>query len=566
MTRHRGHHPILLGAPRAIRSPVAAGRGSPPAILQRSDDDFITATVEQLRDAAGMAALQAMQAGARTPARLLKLYPPVQRLFHLALLEAWCDTPGAPRLDPARVASAGFVIRRLRRDENGSWTEGWMTLRGKLLGWARTDRLALPPGSPLGAGSGAAAPDPVPANRLPLPGRGAALDAALKAHALALPDALLEERTHPLYLAPPDVCNDAGRTLWYGLVPTASTEIAATPAPESETFGDAFGPDSAAFVNHLVEPLRGQAMNFPLAGQLLKTAFADAEGRPSPARERPSGLTDLEWSTLNAEPGATMFARLSNLLRQLSNEFDAFGSGAAPAAVQARLAAIPLPLPLRPGELVPRQVNALAFLRNAKRILLDRDGSAPATEMPQRWPVLAAAEASALRAALSQALRKRLAAVRGNGAGRFDEPGARYILVPFVRLKGEGGCPPRTLWGEATEPFVIAPWYEGGGAPPVQIAMPDPKAPGFLNSLQPNVSFVVPPSMQGLLGGTPKDLLDGKGDTGNLTLGWICSFNLPIITICAFIVLNIFLSLFNLFFGWLAFIKICIPYPKRSDG
>ena len=33
------------------------------------------------------------------------------------------------------------------------------------------------------------------------------------------------------------------------------------------------------------------------------------------------------------------------------------------------------------------------------------------------------------------------------------------------------------------------------------------------------------------------------------------------ITICAFIVLNIFLGLFDLIFRWMMFIKICIPIP-----
>ena len=39
----------------------------------------------------------------------------------------------------------------------------------------------------------------------------------------------------------------------------------------------------------------------------------------------------------------------------------------------------------------------------------------------------------------------------------------------------------------------------------------------------------------------------------------------PVITICAFIVLNIFLTLFNLIFGWLFFIKVCIPFPKIGN-
>jgi hypothetical protein len=33
--------------------------------------------------------------------------------------------------------------------------------------------------------------------------------------------------------------------------------------------------------------------------------------------------------------------------------------------------------------------------------------------------------------------------------------------------------------------------------------------------------------------------------------------------LCAFISLNIFLQLFDLIFRWMAYLKICIPIPKR---
>ena len=161
---------------------------------------------------------------------------------------------------------------------------------------------------------------------------------------------------------------------------------------------------------------------------------------------------------------------------------------------------------------------------------------------------------------MSQAMQARFASVKGR-PGRFDEPDARYVLRAFVRLKADGACPPRTIWSDYSEPFVIAPWYEGGGTP-AQIALPDVSDRNLLKSLKPNVSFVLPPKLQNLLGGSPKDMMSGKLNDGGLSLGWICSFSIPIITLCAFIVLNIFLSLFDLFFRWMLFIKICIPFPK----
>jgi hypothetical protein len=63
-----------------------------------------------------------------------------------------------------------------------------------------------------------------------------------------------------------------------------------------------------------------------------------------------------------------------------------------------------------------------------------------------------------------------------------------------------------------------------------------------------------------------KDLDDGKvGDEPSWGLGMICSLSIPIITICAFLVLMIFLQLLNIVFWWMAFFKICLPIPVRNN-
>jgi len=67
----------------------------------------------------------------------------------------------------------------------------------------------------------------------------------------------------------------------------------------------------------------------------------------------------------------------------------------------------------------------------------------------------------------------------------------------------------------------------------------------------------------------PKSSVKGEDSAGGgvgLGLMWLCSFNIPIITLCAFIVLNIFLSLFDIFFQWMLFIKICIPIPVPTPA
>jgi hypothetical protein len=515
-------HDIVISAPRDIKESRA------PAILQRNDEDFINALMDECRTDSGRRALQGSLAQARDAAQVLKLYQPIQRQFHVAMIEVWCDTPGTPRLDPARIDSAGMVIRRI----SGKGHEGWMQAKGHLRGWVAVDRL------------GKDRSDPASALRLASTVTGVKdIDHSLMNLALEKEDALLNEHVIPLFAAPPDVCTAAKKTLYYGLVQTTSAELSESPVSfEDPTFTAA----SEEFRNHLVQGLRGKRMDFARAGETLKLEWLEAV------------------DNLSTDPNTIKLSRFILMLRQLTSEFGVFNEDTDSRAVIKELRAIDLPLVLRRGENIRRTVAADVFLQNAVAVLLQRNAMAPPTEMPEYWPALDKEAAQRLMGALHQAMAARFATMKGR-PGRFDERDARYALRAFVRLKPECGCPAKTLWSEYSEPFVIAPWYEGSGAPPAQIALPDVSDPILLKALKPNVAFLVPPALQSLFNFSPKDMLAGKGKPDNsLTLGWICGFNIPTITICAFIVLNIFLSLFDLIFGWMFSVKICIPFPKKK--
>jgi len=47
-----------------------------------------------------------------------------------------------------------------------------------------------------------------------------------------------------------------------------------------------------------------------------------------------------------------------------------------------------------------------------------------------------------------------------------------------------------------------------------------------------------------------------------VSIGMICSISIPIITICALIILMIMISLLDLIFRWLPFFILCFPVPK----
>ncbi|MGZ8263786.1 MAG: hypothetical protein ACXWUI_06545 [Burkholderiales bacterium] len=529
-------HPVLLRAPRELDPALATravGTSGAPAILQRADHDFIEATLQSLRSADGRQALAHDVASTRADG-VLKLFQPVQRQFHVAVMEVCCDVPGQPRVDPARVEAAGMVLRRI--DPATRAREGWMRAGGVLRGWVAVGDEA----------ERDARHDPSPARRLARKAIGPpALARELAAYAAERPGALLAEHVIPLFVAPPDVCAEAGRTLYYGLVPTTSSELAEVPAEGPQ----GFGPSSQAFREHLVAPLRGDAMTLPRAGELVSIGWRDE--------------ADIPPGSAGHVPALTKFVQA---LRQLAIEFDAFGDSAASAALFAQLQTIAMPLVPRAGEITARTVAAGTFLRACVPVLLERDPVAPRPEMPQSWPALGADAAARLSNTLSAALTERFKTVQGR-AGRFDRAGARYQLRAFVRLKPECGCPSRVVWSDYSEPFTIAAWYEASGAAPVQVPLPDATDRNLLKSLKPNIAFVVPAALNNMLSGDAKKLAEGEGEaSGSPALQWICSFSIPIITICAFIVLNIFLSLFDLIFRWLLFIKICLPFPKIGGG
>ena len=518
------HHPVTVAGPRSLTD------ASAPFLVEREDPDFVGAVLAELPTPGGRTRLASTRAQTRNGDQVLKLFPPMQRRFHVALVEAWCETAGRPRIDPKRVDAAGMVLRRVRNGPDGRALEGWMSAAGVLRGWVAVDRL------------GDACSDPEPAVRRARKDTGvASIDRALRALAADSDASLLQEDVAPMFVAPPDVCTSSGRTYYYGVVPTASAELAQAEPDVAAAF-EGFEADSDAFRDHLVGPLRGQGYTFP----------------SPPLDERRFDKTWLE-TLLEASPtsGMGLFLRL---LRQVVGEFDAFGDSAAARALLAELEDIRVEYALLDGETTRRTTSAAHFLGDAAHVLLE--GAGGTVEMPERWPSLSGSARAALATKLSAAMRERFKSVTGR-PGRFDEPDAEYVLRAFVRLKPEDGCPPRTVWSDYTEPFVIAPWWESAGDP-VKIALPDLSDRNLLKSLKPNVAFTVPPALQGLLVGNPKDLMEGKGGGASFGIGWICSFSIPVITFCAFIVLNIFLSLFDLIFSWMLYIKICIPYPKAK--
>lgn len=156
-------------------------------------------------------------------------------------------------------------------------------------------------------------------------------------------------------------------------------------------------------------------------------------------------------------------------------------------------------------------------------------------------------------------------------AARGDEPEGALYRIRFVYERTL--CSPYhdPVVSEPTRPFRLASFFDPDApARPLVIRMPFDTSPRGLRRFPKGVSILMSNKLRQQLERVQnqklKDLDDGKvGGEPGWTIGMICSLSIPIITICAFFVLMIFLQLLNFVFWWMAFFKICLPIPVRSE-
>ncbi|MBZ5524718.1 MAG: hypothetical protein LAP21_20965 [Acidobacteriia bacterium] len=121
------------------------------------------------------------------------------------------------------------------------------------------------------------------------------------------------------------------------------------------------------------------------------------------------------------------------------------------------------------------------------------------------------------------------------------------------------------LLSDPSRPFQLASFFDPDApARSIQVALPVDTSPAALRKYDKNVAFMISDQLSKQMSRVKglKQLMDGDlADPNGFGLGMICSFSIPIITICAFIVLMIFLILLNIIFWWLPFFRICFPLP-----
>lgn len=121
---------------------------------------------------------------------------------------------------------------------------------------------------------------------------------------------------------------------------------------------------------------------------------------------------------------------------------------------------------------------------------------------------------------------------------------------------------------DPSAPFLIASFFDPDApARDVRIVMPRDTSIKGLRRMRKSVSIIVSEKLRSQMErfrGIEKITgIDSPPAKQNFSFGMVCTLSIPIITICALILLMIILQLLNIVFWWLPFVKICLPIKRR---
>lgn len=536
--------------PIELAGPAHADRTAPPALMAFDETDFVAALdarlLAQLWPKQGWPsafASRVLGADGSTP----RLYQPVHRRFSLALVDAHCATFGAPRLDPRKIESSGLVLRRFvgppqpdaaELAEPRHW-QGWMGFENDPLGW-------------LGFSAATIDADPV-ATHAPAARTGSAtVDRLLAVRARRLKSI---ERIAPMWTVKPEIAQAAGRTLLFGLIPTAATVSQREPESERQREFAALRSAGSSERNRLRD--------------VLSPWFKQAAATPPP---RAGGAFDRSWLTQTQIPENE--DEFIGFIEQLAYELDAFGANAARwQPLLARFALWrhnPLAISAWPYE----RIEPLSFFAACARIVRAELGAQNSVTMPHLIGPAPAWVGLPGQPDVAQLLEQAVDAAadgfeaQANAAppvhGPYDDENARYAVRAFIRVKHDDPrCPSRLIWSEPSALFTIAPWYETTGRMAAPIPLPKLDR-ATLAKLKPSTGFSLPAEVRRLIQPNgAQAMLAGNPRRAGFAIEWVLQLSMPIMTVCALVAMTIVLTLLDIVFRWIPFAWILIPRLRR---
>jgi hypothetical protein len=144
-----------------------------------------------------------------------------------------------------------------------------------------------------------------------------------------------------------------------------------------------------------------------------------------------------------------------------------------------------------------------------------------------------------------------------------------WFVARCLYKRPQCGPNSRVLLSDPTEPFQLASIFDPDApARMSQVALPLDTTPAGLRKHDKSVAFMVSDELSKQMARIKglKELTEGDVGGPGIGIGFICSLSIPIITLCAFIVLMIFIVLLNIIFWWMPFFKICFPIPMPAKG
>ncbi len=161
-------------------------------------------------------------------------------------------------------------------------------------------------------------------------------------------------------------------------------------------------------------------------------------------------------------------------------------------------------------------------------------------------------------------------------------PGDAWFQIRCVYDRPNCGPLQPRVMSEPSEPFIMASFFDPDApARAVRIPMPFDISPAGLRKFNRSTTLMISDMLCGqirrirkltlgdlVLSVLPwpfhKDLPDPSAggpckDGGSNPLGMFCSLSIPIVTLCALILLIIMVTLFDYFFRWLPYLFVCFP-------
>lgn len=461
---------------------------------------------------------------------------PMHQTFYIACCEVSCDTPHLPAFDPRRIDSAGFVVRR--RNAGGE-VQRWMLHEGQALGWRSgvisdqepddyrrfVNRKLLTP-------------------QYPEPGYSG-------------------EETYPLHpllvRGNKQTGNSRSSTLLWGYISLGGNYRATSNAVQVSMEA------AQALAGELRWPF-GERLPHPWRKEDNRPAF---QGYATEAlynlldvlllRYRVFDQQDADNTPLRAQLAAIHFH--PRLVSHYPQPFDPY----APPPTATMGESLLHWIESSRDALLEWLSNIAIGKTNVSNSPLPRqigvsvDGS-PVISTRNDDLYLTEQQAAALRDALLLRGGRAMVTMENDVAmprfGQSDDD--RFFIVPFVRWQDECGCE-QIQWGQQTSiDFRVVSPFDPEAQRPRAVILPG--LDDIKRGAAKGVTLMAPKSLANLLRKIKPDMDMGAGGPGNPAgLCWNFSLSIPVITICAFILLMIVMNLLNIIFRWLPWAFLALP-------